>query len=206
LFLTSTSTTKKVRRTNLVAITVPLALHLVQLKAIPPSSSQQQKQQTLLLLPIMAQRTTMRVSLAQLMAMRDNARQSSQAPVAPAVEPTDTIYYVTAHITVVNNGGFVYHVAFGPNRSRSTTMEALTHIFPRVESFFEGLPGPVPMDDRNNHFRWTENNGDEVLVRIEHNKNPTVCASGPGQEHFGVIHRVTDYNFSPISERADIVG
>lgn len=147
----------------------------------------------------------MRVSLAQLMAMRNNAHQPSQAPIPPVAEPTDTVYYITAHITVANNGGFVYNVAFGPNRSRSTTMETLTHIFPRVESFFEGLTGTVRMDDRNNHLRWTEANGDEVYVKVEREKNPAVCASGVGQELFAVIHRVTDYDFSPITERAEIV-
>jgi hypothetical protein len=148
----------------------------------------------------------MRLSLAQLMAMRDNTRQPSQAPSTPVAEPTDTIYYITAHITAANNAGFVYHVAFGPNRSHSTTMGALTHIFPRVESFLEDLPAPVPMDNRNSHFRWTEANGDEVLVKVEQERNPAVCANGPGQKLFAVIHRVTDYDFSPITESAEIVG
>jgi len=128
----------------------------------------------------MAQRTTMRISLAQLMAIRNNARQPSQAPVAPIAEPTDTIYYITAHITAAHNAGFVYHVAFGPNRSHSTTMKTLTHIFPRVESFLEGLPAPISMNDRNNHFRWTEASGDEVLIKVEQEKNLAICASGRG--------------------------
>ena len=127
----------------------------------------------------MAQRTTMRVSLAQLRSMRDNVRQPFQTPSAPVAEPTDTIYYITAHITFANNAGFVYHVAFGPNRSISTTMEALIHIFPSVESFFGGLPAPVSMNDRNNHFRWTEANGDEVLVKVEQERHPAVCAKRP---------------------------
>jgi len=109
----------------------------------------------------------MRVSLAQLRTMRDNTRQPSQGPSTPVAEPTDTLYYITTHTTAANNAGFIYHVAFGPNRSHSITMGALTHIFPRVKSFLEGIPAPVSRDDRNNHFRWTEADGDEVLVKVE---------------------------------------
>ncbi len=57
-----------------------------------------------------------------------------------------------------------------------------------------------------NHFRWTEANGDEVLVKVEQERNPAVCASGLWQELFAVIHRVTDYDFSPITEHAEVVG
>jgi len=121
------------------------------------------------------------------MAMRDNTRQPSQGPSTPVAEPTDTIYYITAHITFANNAGFIYHVAFGPNRSHSTTMGALTHIFPRVEIFLEDLPAPVPMDNRNNHFRWTEANGDEVLVKMEQERNLAVCASGLGRSFLSLF-------------------
>jgi len=148
----------------------------------------------------------MRMSLAQLRQMRENSRQPSNVAAAPTIEPVDTIYYITAHITAAKNGGFAYLVAFGPNRSRSTAMDAMIHMFPRAESFFQGLGGPVTMDDRNMHLRWTEHNGDEVLVRMEHEHSPEVCACGQEQELFGIVHRVTDYTFAPISERAEIVG
>lgn len=145
----------------------------------------------------------MRVKYTQMMAMRDNELQPSQAR-TPSSEPTDTIHYFTAHTTLANHAGVVYHVPFGPSRSRTATTQALSHFFPRTAGLLNG--NDVVEWNRNNHFRWTEDNGDKVLVRIETEKNPVVCGSSADQALFSVIHRVTDYNNTPVSETAEIVG
>lgn len=55
----------------------------------------------------MALRTVMRLTLAQMRAMRDPPTQGSQA-VAETPEPTDMIYYLTAHTTCICCRDFNY--------------------------------------------------------------------------------------------------
>ncbi|KAG7008583.1 hypothetical protein G7Y79_00005g017240 [Physcia stellaris] len=147
----------------------------------------------------MARRTVMRMSLAQMEAMREPRSQ----PSTPEPEPTDMIYCLTVHITKANNAGVVYGIVFGPSRSRSATAKALTENFPRTTSFPSEI-GSLEWE-RNNHFRWTEPSGDAVIVKLESERNAAVCAGS--QEHiFFVNSRIVSYDDDPVSDDAEIRG
>jgi hypothetical protein len=151
----------------------------------------------------------MRMSLAQLRQASDEDHPPPQIQASPIEEPSGIIFYVTAHVTTTNNGVLdnnsqVYAVTLGPSRSRTTAFQALRRNFPRTHAVLHDIS---TMEwESNNHSRWTEPNGDKILVRMQQEENPAICATGPDAELFLVTHRVTNFDQAPVTEDTEIAG
>lgn len=114
----------------------------------------------------MTQRTVMRMNLQQMMAMDDKEGQSPETQAPPIADPPNTIHYITKQVNKAQNGAVEdYAYFFGPSRSRAATMQALIRIYPRTRAFLRAANATEWHE--NNHFSWTETNGDKVLLTIE---------------------------------------
>ncbi|KAL8693707.1 MAG: hypothetical protein Q9218_001508 [Villophora microphyllina] len=139
--------------------------------------------------------------------MPDNGQGPSQASIAPAAEPNDTVYYVTAQTNALSKRKMTYKSLFGPSRSRTDASQALCGLFPQARALIGNLGGLSGFDwTLRDRLRWTESNGDEVVVRLEQDNNPSVCASGPEQVLWTVFHWITNHRCEPVFEKAEIVG
>ena len=138
----------------------------------------------------MAQRTVMRMSLAQMRAMGDDTQPQ---PAGSTAGPDDTIYFVTFDTTQPNNPEkpYVWGIAFGPSRSRDHAFQIMARTFPRIQPWMRQLGNfnnGVEWDE-NNHFRWEEPNGDKCLLRLEQLRSAAVRASN-AEEVFFVVRMV----------------
>ena len=130
----------------------------------------------------MAQRTVMRMSLAQMTAMGDDTQSP---PVGSTAGPDDTIYFVTFGTTKPNNPEepYVWGIAFGPSRSRDHAFQFMARTFPRVQPWIKQIRNfnsGVEWEE-NNHFRWEEPNGDKCILRLEQLRSAAVCTSNQGE-------------------------
>lgn len=154
----------------------------------------------------MASRSTMRLTMAQMMEIVESEGVHQQGPAQfphpHAVGKPDTFYTVTEHIT--SSQGVLYNVIFGPIRSIDDALHALVHMRPFTMEWLVNLHGI--QWEPHNHFRYKAANGDSVFIQVEQETNPTVFVTDDSQELFIIVHRVTNFDDSPVSEVASLGG
>ena len=104
---------------------------------------------------VMAQRTVMRVSLADMKAMMVGSEDHSTASPPPAApQSSNTIYFVTLRMLHADGLNRNFGIVSGPRRSRIDAVEDLLARFPRANSFLAGHK-----DTEFAHLTWKEDNG-----------------------------------------------
>ena len=102
----------------------------------------------------MAQRTVMRMNIAQLKAMDGDPRSPTVAG-TQLPPPTDIIYFVTKRRVKANGQGHHFGCVFGPSRSLENALKAIFMIYPRARGFLQHNPAKGFA-----HIRWTDDDGD----------------------------------------------
>ena len=152
----------------------------------------------------MAQRTVLRMSLAQMRATRED----EQPPPLGTAASDDTIYFVTLDIVKSNDPKepHVWGITFGPSRSREHAFQFVARSYPNTQAVMREIGNFNRMVwEENNHFRWEDQNGDKYTLRLEQVRSAAVRASSQ-EEVFMVIRTVEPFGEEPGAHHSNIEG
>jgi len=116
----------------------------------------------------------MRMSLADI----DDLLATANEPGPPPPEPTDTLCYVLEEKTIVPTN-CRHYAMMGPFRSFASACTAMFGRYPFTREVIQGQEG-LDFTRRFTHLRWTDEDGNEVLVELVEEHNPAVYASPAG--------------------------